>query len=140
MFVATSGTNVATTSVAFQAESSPLMVSREALVLENPTEMAVKEYFKDVPMLVTVAKCESHFIHFNKDGEVHRGRVNQSDVGVMQINEFYHLKTAKAKGFDIHSLSGNLAYARDLYEREGLKPWVHSSACWNKTNQIASTQ
>ena len=48
----------------------------------------------------------------------------------MQINEYYHLNEAIDRGFDIYSIEGNAAYARDLYERQGLRPWKSSSKCW----------
>ncbi len=96
------------------------------------TEEHVREYFSDIPILIDVARCESTFRHTGKNGEVLRGVVNNLDVGVMQINEHYHLKTAKKLGLDIHSLEGNMAYARYLYEKEGARPWLASSACWAK--------
>ena len=37
---------------------------------------------------------------------------NAVDVGVMQINEDYHLDTAQSLGMNIYSIDGNLAYAR----------------------------
>lgn len=92
----------------------------------------VEEYFADVPALVAVARCESAFRHYDDEGGVLRGEVNQNDVGVMQINEQYHLKRAVRLGLNIYELSGNLAYARYLYEREGLAPWTYSSRCWKK--------
>ncbi len=80
--------------------------------------------------MADIAKCESHFRQYNKDGEVYRGSINTSDVGVMQINEKYHLKTAEKMGFDIYSLNGNVAYAKYLYQKEGSYPWISSSGCW----------
>jgi len=50
----------------------------------------------------------------------------------MQINELYHADTAKALGYDIYSIDGNVAYARYLYEKQGAKPWISSSPCWAK--------
>jgi len=96
------------------------------------TEEYVREYFKDIPIMIQIARCESTFRHLRRDGEVHRGRVNNSDVGVMQINEYYHLDTAEKKDYDIHTIEGNTAYARDLYMREGTQPWASSKACWGK--------
>ena len=96
------------------------------------TEKYVKQYFSDIPIMIAIARCESTFRQLDKDGEIHRGVVNNADVGVMQINEFYHLDTAQKKGIDIYTLQGNVAYARDLYEREGTDPWSSSKACWGK--------
>jgi hypothetical protein len=95
----------------------------------------VTDYFKDTPILAQIARCESQYRQYDKQGNVLRGVANSYDVGVMQINEMYHLETAKKLGIDIYSIEGNAAYAQYLYEREGAKPWMSSSACWAKTSK-----
>lgn len=92
----------------------------------------VNDYFSDIPELVDVARCESRFRQFDRDGRVLRGVINKGDVGVMQINEYYHGDRAQKLGYDLYSVEGNMAYARFLYEREGLTPWQSSSKCWHK--------
>lgn len=96
------------------------------------TETYVRHYFADLPELVDVSFCESRFRQHDKNGNVLRGEINPSDVGVMQINLYYHQKDAQKLGHDLYTLEGNTAYARDLYEKQGLDPWVHSSGCWTK--------
>ena len=97
------------------------------------TEAAVREYFKDIPVMVQVARCESHFRQTLADGSVLRGVVDSADTGVMQINKRYHSAAATAMGLSLDDLYGNMAYARHLYETEGTRPWNASSACWGKT-------
>jgi hypothetical protein len=92
----------------------------------------VRQYFADIPIMIQVAKCESRFRQLDKDGSVHRGEINNKDVGVMQINEFYHLDTATDENYNIYTLEGNTAYARKLYEKQGTQPWSSSKACWGK--------
>lgn len=96
----------------------------------SSVEEFVKDYFSDVPIMAEVARCESTFRHYDKNGNVLRGVVNKSDVGVMQINEYYHLEKSKKLGLDIHTIEDNLEYARYLYENQGLQPWRASSRCW----------
>ena len=93
-------------------------------------EEFVREYFEDIPVMAEVARCESTFRHFGENGNVIRGEVNKSDVGVMQINEYYHGDTADHLDIDLYTLEGNVAYARSLYEREGTVPWGASERCW----------
>lgn len=90
----------------------------------------VKEYFKNDPILVDIARCESTFLQFDKDGNVIRGNVNRLDVGIMQINEKYHLERSKKLGFDIYTVDGNLGYAKYMYEEQGAAPWKASQKCW----------
>ena len=101
------------------------------------TEEAVKAYFHDIPVMTTVAFCESTFRHYDANGNVLRGVVNGSDVGVMQINTYYHGSTAKKLGLDLTTMEGNMAYARYLYEEQGTAPWVHSQPCWGSGSHVA---
>jgi len=96
------------------------------------TEEYVREYFKDTPILAEIAKCESTFRQYGKDGKALRGIVNDDDVGVMQINTYYHEEDAEKLGLNIYTLEGNLQFAKVLYGKYGDKPWVHSSPCWSK--------
>lgn len=92
----------------------------------------VKSYYSDEPLLVDIARCESTFRQYDKAGNILRGKVNSADVGVMQINETYHLDKAKAMGLDIRTTQGNVAYAKYLYDTQGAAPWSASQKCWSK--------
>lgn len=106
--------------------------------LPRTTKDIVIEYFKEDPILAEVAFCESTFTHYKDDGSVLRGRVDNRDVGVMQINTYYHGDTAERMGFDLENLEDNLAYAQNLFDRQGLQPWSASSKCWSKHMHLAS--
>lgn len=101
-------------------------------------EQYVREYFKDTPIMAEIARCESRFRHLGTGGKVLRGELTAEDLGVMQINEFYHEDTAKKLGLDLHTLDGNLAYAKWLYAKEGSAPWFSSSKCWKNSDAIAN--
>lgn len=143
---AISGTTTPNVKVLPKIDNSSYKVVKESSNKEIEdmmgTEKYVRQYFKDIPIMIQIARCESTFRQLDDDGEIHRGRVNDADVGVMQINEFYHLNTAIDKDYNIYTIEGNTAYARDLYERQGTQPWISSKPCWGKyvnnvTNQIA---
>lgn len=106
----------------------------ENIKVDNPItfEQYVRGYFMEDPILAEIAKCESTFRQYDSKGEVIRGVVNKSDVGVMQINKYYHLKQAEKLGYDLHTVEGNMAYGKLLYDKEGTKPWNASSKCWGK--------
>jgi len=113
--------------------------------VEAPIELAlgsmedkVRAYFKDIPVMAEIARCESHFTHIDPiTGKVNRGRVNREDVGVMQINEYYHSASAEKMGLDIFIFEDNMAYARHLYEQQGTSPWKASQSCWQGNNLLA---
>ncbi len=82
--------------------------------------------------MAKIAGCESHYRHYNSKGSILKGEENSYDRGVMQINILYHGEKAVEMGLDVHDLEDNVKYARYLYEKEGAKPWMSSSACWAK--------
>ncbi len=100
--------------------------------LEMTDEEIVREYFKDDPIMVRIAFCESTFRQYDKNGNVLRGVENSRDVGLMQINEHFHLEKAKNLDIDIYTIEGNMEFARYLYEREGTRPWNASKKCWSR--------
>lgn len=134
----------ASTDNASQAKAEPIQKQElvENIKTDNPItfEQYVREYFNDDPILAEIAKCESTFRQYSSSGEVIKGRVNKSDVGVMQINKYYHLKQAEKLGYDLHTIEGNMAYAKVLYNREGTKPWNSSSKCWKKYAKTDSSK
>lgn len=95
------------------------------------TEQAVRDYFGDIPIMIQVARCESTFRHTLADGSILKGRVDNADTGVMQINKRYHEETAIALGLNLDDLTDNMAYARYLYEKQGTQPWSASAPCWS---------
>lgn len=100
-------------------------------VSQTHAEAIVREYFKDIPVMIQVARCESGFRQTLADGSVLRGVVDSADTGVMQINKRYHEKAAASLGLDLDDIAGNLAYARHLYEKQGTQPWNASASCWS---------
>ena len=100
-------------------------------------ESYLRKEYAETPILVEIARCESEFRQFNKDGTVLRGREVREDVGVMQINERYHAEMASKLGIDIYSVAGNVEYAKHLYKESGTAPWSASKACWSKPADLA---
>lgn len=104
---------------------------KESLQTTSNVEQAVREYFKDIPVMVSVARCESQFRQTFPDGSILRGTIDPRDIGVMQINTGYHASEAVKYNLDLHNLEDNMAYARILYEKKGTQPWNASAKCWN---------
>ncbi len=115
------------TTTATTTENRPLTDSKD-------TENYVRKAFAGTPILIEVARCESTFRQFGKDGRVIRGLANPQDVGVMQINEKYHAEEARKLGYDIYTTEGNVAFGKYLYSKFGTDPWVYSSPCWAGTD------
>lgn len=132
-FLVTSIYGPASTDSVLQNEIKEVNWSKQEATVTGPKtlEAYVKDYFKDDPILADIARCESQYRQFKSNGHVIRGIKNSYDVGVMQINEKYHADTALKFGFDIYSLDGNMDYAKWLYDKEGVQPWMSSSKCWS---------
>jgi hypothetical protein len=114
-------------------ESEAVVAAETSAKVPSNTEAIVRDYFKDIPVMIQVARCESHFRHTLADGTVLRGVVDSADTGVMQINKRYHSAKAISLGLNLDDIYGNMAYARHLYETQGTRPWNASAPCWNQT-------
>lgn len=103
----------------------------EQYVVRAEAEKRIREYFKDVPVMIEIARCESNFRQYTDAGNVLRGGDSGGMVGVFQFFESIHATPAKALGFDITTLEGNLAYAKHVYTSQGTTPWDPAKYCWD---------
>jgi len=71
--------------------------------------------------------------HWDADGSVLRGRQNPDDIGMCQLNEPTWGATAKAHGWDIHTIEGNVLMANWIYANEGYYPWRYSKGCHGRS-------
>lgn len=86
-------------------------------------EEAVRAAFAEAPEMIAVAKCESRYRQFASEGVPLRGGSGKGYIGVFQIGERLHAAPAKAAGYDIYAIDGNIGYARKMYEKSGSVPW-----------------
>ena len=101
------------------------LVMYEELLAEGKT-------YKDFKVLYTICFVESiGFNHYDSSGNVLKGKVNPKDIGICQINEFYHLKKSKQLNIDIYKPEGNIEYAVYLYTQNGTKDWSWSKKYWS---------
>ncbi len=120
-------------------ETQAEVTSYEAVKSENyqpisdpeNVERFIADYFADIPVMTKIAYCESRNRHLDKNSQILKGESTPLDRGVMQINLHFHQATAEKMGLDLHDLDDNVAYARYLYEKQGVKPWMASSKCWS---------
>jgi len=122
---------IATTTETRQATTTKIIEVR-SFSTSTDMESYLRVEYANTPVLVDIARCESQFRQYNKDGSVLRGRAVQEDIGVMQINEYYHGSTARKMGIDIKTVEGNVAFAKYLYTKYGSSPWSASQPCWSK--------
>ena len=127
------GSEVSTTDTAYGHITTQVGTQTELRLRGEDTEQIVRTYFRDIPVMIQVARCESTFRHTLADGSVLKGKVDPRDTGVMQINKGYHGATAQKLGLDLHDIYDNMEYARYLYEKQGTQPWSASSPCWGRT-------
>lgn len=123
----------ASLTIAPQGFSIPgmLVAVAEAPAMEDTPEFL--DPFVGYPTLKRICSCESNLRQYALDGETAlRGTVNSYDIGICQINEIYHGGDIEKLGVDIHTEKGNIAFAKNLYDRKGSAPWIWSKPCWSR--------
>ena len=109
------------------ASFAPIM-SQEAFIPPIPT---IPFKYPLPPIMAKIAHCESGDRQFYENGEVVISKTN--DIGRYQINYPIHFEKAKKMGLNIFIESENEAYAIELYNTQGVKPWEASrKGCWGK--------
>jgi hypothetical protein len=122
------------TAAVISVQDSTTTVEVSTSTISKALEAYIRKELASTPILIEVARCESTFRQYGKDGRILRGKQNPLDVGIFQINEYYHAETAKKLGIDIYTAEGNIAYGKYLYKKNGTKDWYASSPCWAGTN------
>ncbi len=138
MFLSTiSGTTTPNVTTTPKVENSSYKVVKQISNKEvesiMSTEKYVRQYFKDNPIMIEIAYCESNFRQLDKDGNPLRNHKGSSATGVMQIMASIHQEDAEKLGLDINTLEGNVRFADHLYSKYGTKPWEadkNSKNCW----------
>lgn len=111
-----------------QQSQGEVLATSTVIVVEKPTLRSE---------LVPICACESTGdrngvpTHYELDGSVKKGRINELDTGICQINLYYHGKSATSMGLDLFKEDDNITYANHLYETEGSQPWSWSRSCWD---------
>lgn len=105
------------------------------------TEQYVRQFFKDTPVMIEIAHCESGFRQLDNEGNPIKNHGGSSATGVMQIMASIHEEDAEKLGMDINTLEGNVRFAKHLYNKFGTKPWEADKAsknCWEpRSNTLA---
>ncbi len=144
------GLLTAFTLVSVTAPSQPIQVEvpvekpvaqfEKVEVIEVLPEVEILEPKIETPTLnanlTRICSCESNGVpnkkprHFDADGNVLRGKINNLDIGMCQINLHYHGARADKLGIDLFTEAGNIEYANMLYVEQGTQPWSWSKSCW----------
>jgi len=69
------------------ASEETTTIVRKVAPSGKSTEAIVRSYFRDIPIMTEIARCESTFRHELQDGSILQGRIDPADTGVMQINK-----------------------------------------------------
>jgi soluble lytic murein transglycosylase-like protein len=116
------------------------------VVAETPTETPLEAPISPVEQRKPVDLIQHYADKYNVPSDLPRAiihcesRTNQAaigraavvgvDVGLWQINTYYHEATAARMGMDIWTAEGNLDYGFYLYTQQGSRPWSASRPCW----------
>ena len=89
--------------------------------------------YQDFRLLRSIIQAESSWRQFEKSGDVLQGKINPKDIGLCQINSYYHLADAVKDNINIYTPEGNITMCIQIYEEDGWKPWVWSKHMWNRS-------
>jgi hypothetical protein len=113
------------------AKRVPMKSSELALLTneQRAVRSRLMKVFRENPVMVRIAYCESSWRHHAEDGKVLVGE-KTPDVGVFQINLPANGEKLRKLGLDPHSFEDNVRYAQYLLETRGLRDWKSSMDCW----------
>ena len=117
----------------WQPEIVTPAVEKEMTLDKRITFLAEKYGVKESSARAIIG-CESEWspdaIGYNRRKD---GSVWSKDIGLMQINNYFHEEEAARMGLDIYKTNDNLEYGFYLFSKRGAKPWAASKSCHHIT-------
>jgi hypothetical protein len=92
-------------------------------------------HYRESPVMVKVAACESTLKHVLPDGRLNVGP-DGHDWGVLMVRKPVHEKDLRQLGINPADFAQNVAFATYLLGRDGLRPWVMSQRCWGTPDGV----
>ena len=101
-------------------------------LVEEPTPQELvsnyaEEYGVDLKLANAIISCESRY----NENAIGTLAVVGEDVGLWQINSYFHKQTALSMGLDIYKVEDNIKYGFYLLSTEGVRHWYPSKLCWS---------
>lgn len=81
-----------------------------------------------------ISLCEDQGNPYNTHANKHEGVTWSTDIGPLQINDYYNESAMKKQGLDISKPLDNLNFGLQMLKEQGTQPWKASEQCWKYGN------
>ena len=116
----------------FNIPSRVIYAAKELTIEQKITKLAL-EYHVNPAVVHAIISCESEY----KSSAIGKMAVIGQDIGIWQINSYFHEEAAKERGLNIYNSNDNLRYGMILLFEKGTQPWKASRTCWSKKLSVA---
>ena len=104
----------------------------QELTLDQKIDKYATEYHVNPVVARAIISCESG----GDPNALGTMAVIGQDIGIWQINDYFHEETANKLGLNIYNQDNNLRYGMILLFEQGTSPWKWSKSCWSKKLSI----
>ena len=111
-----------------QTQNAPVSDFSSRIGIERRVEELSASHGQSAQLVKKIIECESNF----KVDAVNHDAVVGKDIGLFQINTYYHLDNAEKLGYNIFEPEDNLEYGFELLNTAGTTPWKWSKKCWSR--------
>jgi hypothetical protein len=111
----------------YQTKTIANLYSSSTLLVEPTYKLFLLEEldydYAKFKKLERIVYCESNW-------KTNAFNARSRDLGLFQINLYYHQNAAEKMGLDLNDPKDNIRYALYLYEKNGTRDWNWSKHCW----------
>lgn len=105
----------------------------EVLSLDQKIDKYALEYHVNPQVARAIISCESG----GNPEAIGTMAVVGRDIGVFQINDYFHEKRTQELELNIYNVDDNLRYGMILLFEQGVTPWRASASCWKSKLSFA---
>lgn len=110
----------------------PVVTKLTQADINHQIDIQAPKYGLSPSLVKKISLCEDKGNPYSTHANKHGTTTWSTDIGPLQINDYYHESEMKAEGLNISKPLDNLKFGLEMMSKQGTTPWNWSKYCWNK--------
>lgn len=120
------------------AQKTPVVIPKLTQAdINKAIDTLAPKYGVSASLAKKISLCEDQGNPYSTHANKHGTTTWSTDIGPLQINDYYNESAMKAEGLNISNPIDNLNFGLGMLAEQGTQPWKASEACWKYGNPKA---
>lgn len=115
----------------------PVVTKFTQVDINNAIDTLAPKYGLSAALVKKISLCEDTGNPYSTHANKHGTTTWSTDIGPLQINDYYNESAMEKQGLDISKPLDNLQFGLQMMSKQGTNPWKASEKCWKYGNTKA---